>query len=201
MAAWLVAAACGSTVSDVGGKSTGSGTSGSGAGLPDGYDACNVNSDCVIRSASCCGSCGAAVRCDIVAVNKDFNTQYSASICGDDTDCASCYQPQDPTLVASCVKEHCVVIDLHEHPSAACSSTQDCRLRSHDCCNCGGNITEEGLIAIAVDPDAEAAFGKLVCDPVVSCPECEPQYPAEATVSCNPAGYCEVLWASFDKQG
>ncbi len=84
---------------------------------------------------------------------------------------------------------------MHEHPSAACDTAQDCQLRSHDCCTCNGDIGQEGLIAIGTD--AEEAFSKLVCDPVVSCPECEPQYPDEAQLSCNPAGYCEVLWASF----
>ena len=64
---------CGGTTEDGasggGSGSGGSATGGSGGG-PD-FFACQVSSECLLRPASCCGSCGAATRSDVIALNQN----------------------------------------------------------------------------------------------------------------------------------
>ena len=77
-------------------------------------------------------------------------------------------------------------------PITACNSKSDCRLRSKDCCECGGANGEEGLIAI--HRDQEAAYSKLVC-PIdgSGCPECGIAYDEAASADCL-GGVCTVVW-------
>jgi len=170
----------------------GQGQGGSLAGFTD----CTTSSQCIVIPASCCGSCGAATRDDAVAVNAAEGSAYLDLVCAGVAGCPGCYMMQDPTLVATCDEGTCVVVDLHEHPSAACDSHDDCRIRTHDCCECGGDVTEESLIAI--NQSSEASFAALVCDAGTGCPECLPVYPAGAVAQCHPDGYCEVVWTTPD---
>lgn len=166
------------------------GSAGTGGGGGD-YRACSVPADCVVVPESCCGSCGVASRGDAIAVNVDQQNTYRGDTCGEEP-CPACAAPIDPTLVATCTSGQCEVVDIYEEPFTECSSNEDCRLRSRDCCECGGALDREGLIAVAV---GTAGYEDVVCEEQQGCPECAPDYesiPAEALCS---QGHCQVAWA------
>jgi hypothetical protein len=93
-------------------------------------------------------------------------------------------------LIATCDGEHCQAIDLKQDPITECVEDTDCRVRTADCCECGGNMDLYSLIAIAVS--AEADYAALVCEPDAACPECAPEYPEEASAYCDETGHCDV---------
>jgi len=170
---------------DAGGTDTGGGS----------FDLCEVSSECVVVPVSCCGSCGAATRGDAIAINSDQAGAHRMSVCGPMGDCPACYMPQDPTLVATCNAGRCEIVDLRDDDIAACAEASDCRIRTKDCCECGGDTSMEGLIAIP--RESENAYMELVCDEgmFTGCPECAPIYPPEASATCVD-GFCAVVWSS-----
>ena len=100
--------------------------------------------------------------------------------------------PQDPTLIATCNAGVCEVVDLQAHSVTECGDPNDCRLRTHDCCECGGDQSMEGLIAI--NRSGESDFSALVCDSQMGCALCQPLPPANAIADCD-MGRCRVVWA------
>ena len=171
-----------------GGTSVG-GSGGTSGAAGASWDACDLTSECVIRSQSCCGTCGAATRDDVTALNQDFVSTYASNECLGQG-CPACYKATDPTLFAQCMQGLCTVVDLLQHPVTQCSSASDCRIRTKDCCECGGGMNEESLLAINVGQ--EAAFSALVCDPNTACPECMPDYP-DVVADCQ-NGRCIAVW-------
>jgi hypothetical protein len=164
------------------------GTAFGGSGGSAGFASCSLSTECVVRSESCCGDCGAASRTDMIAIARGSVGPYSLSICRD-SGCPACYRPQDPTLLARCENASCTVVDLLALPLTECSSDLDCRLRTASCCECGGNVSMDALIAVR--KDAEPALQRLICDPNVGCDACLPQYPEHARAACF-TGRCTV---------
>jgi hypothetical protein len=82
-------------------------------------------------------------------------------------------------------------VDLLAQPVTACADSTSCRLRTVECCECGGRTDTESLIAINALKALE--FSPLVCDPGASCDLCEPIYPATAHAVCS-SGHCTVQW-------
>jgi hypothetical protein len=161
------------------------------AGHPDpaDYAACEVAPDCVVVPASCCGSCGAPVRGDAVAIAEARANAYRSATCGEDGACPACAPLfVDPTLVATCRDDRCELVDLREHEASACSADSDCRVRTPECCPCGGDTSVGRLVGVS----SEDAYASLVCDPDQACPECAFLYPDEVTVRCNTDDHCEV---------
>jgi hypothetical protein len=99
---------------------------------------------------------------------------------------------RDPSLVATCDEGLCAVVDLHDHPAAQCEASDECRVRTRDCCECGGGTGRGDLIGIRAD--AAGDYPGLVCDRDEACPECAPVYPEEAEAECTAEGYCTVTW-------
>lgn len=112
--------------------------------------------------------------------------------CGDEVGCPACFLPQDPTLIAACVQGECEVVDLLTETVTECSSPDECRLRTHDCCECGGDQSEEGLVAINSSRADELTA--LVCDMPTACDLCQPLPPADAVADCD-TGRCRVIRA------
>ena len=180
------------------GGEVGSGGSGSG-GLTGDWGHCQVNSDCVVRPESCCGECGAATRDDIIALNENELDEYQATVCDAAVGCDPCYQATDPFLGAMCDGGHCEVFDLRASPITECVTSEDCRVRAQECCECGATMTQETLIAINVGQ--EAAYAALVCDPNTTCLECAPAYPDAATAVCvgdSEPARCDIVWAGVN---
>ena len=172
-----------------GGNGGSSGNAGTGGNGGDNFSACSAPSDCVVIPASCCGSCGAATREDSVAVNKQSASVYQAWTCGEDTACPGCYMPTDANLVATCSAGKCAVVDLLASKATECTDSSECRLRTNQCCECGGAQDAEHLIAVSDSSSLE----RVVCDPDVGCPECAPPPPDYAEAVCDD-GRCTVQW-------
>jgi hypothetical protein len=173
----------------LGGGGAGGGTGGS-AGGPTDATQCAVPSDCLLLSFSCCGQCGAVVRGDAQALNKSGATEYLTNNCAT-VDCPPCFQPQDPTLLATCEAGRCTVVDLLTHPSTSCTDATQCRVRTNACCECGGPTDSDHLIAVSTV--SSGGYEPLVCDPDSACPECAPVYPA-VTLDCVD-GHCQITGA------
>lgn len=160
------------------------------------FVSCTVSSDCIVVPASCCGSCGAATRGDVIAINSDQLGDYRDSVC-DMMGCPACYMVQDPALVGTCNAGTCEVFDVRAADLSECAVATDCRVRTRDCCECGGDTSMEGLLAIPIA--AENAYMDIVCDEgtMTGCPECAPIYPMEAAAVCDPDGHCNVSWGGM----
>jgi hypothetical protein len=186
----------GATGGSTGGSGGSAGSSGSGGNSGRGgsggtanHGACTLSSQCLVRPRSCCGSCGAATRTDVTAINRGNTSNYMLEVCGEEFGCPPCYTAQDPTLVSRCVDNNCAVVDLNALPLTACSVNSDCRVRVTSCCECGGNVQLDALIAIRRDSEAE--YTRLMCDPMQACDDCVPPYPQGAIGVCYD-GRCTV---------
>ncbi len=96
--------------------------------------------------------------------------------------------------MATCTAGHCAAVDLLKSAVTKCSTPDDCRIRTNACCECGGPVDMEHIIAINVA--AEPGYSALVCDQGQGCPECVPVYPTEVSAACE-SGACQAVWASF----
>jgi hypothetical protein len=76
-----------------------------------------------------------------------------------------------------------------EEPLTTCIEDIDCRLRTRDCCECGGNMDVHNLIAL--NERGLSDYPQLVCDPDTGCLECEPLPPTNAVTHCE-NGRCVV---------
>ena len=181
------------TALSCGGDSTGDGggQAGSGGSAGGGGDlrSCAKTSECVVIPESCCGSCGAATRDDIIAINSARSADYGKQVCGEQVGCPACYMEQDANLVATCRAGRCEVVDLLEESFTECSAASDCRLRTHDCCECGGGVDAGQIIAIRTD--GESGLVEIICDPQQACPECAPTPPVGFVAECS-SGRCRA---------
>lgn len=175
----------------VGWSACGGRTAGTDGGTVATYDLCAQPSDCLVRSTSCCGTCGAATRGDIVAISVGAANAYAVQACSGSNGCPTCFGVTDARLVATCRAGHCAVVDLATHPSTACAVSSDCRVRTSECCECGGEIDERHIIAVAAGGDP--ALQAQVCDSDQACPECAPIYPANVQATCD-SGHCKATW-------
>lgn len=154
--------------------------------------ACEVPSDCVVTANTCCGECGQATLEGSTSVNEDFLETYRDSLCGDEEPiCPACAQSPNPDLVPTCAGGICEVIDVGALSISECSSSDECRVRTVDCCECGGSTDPGSLIAIRTD--AEGFYSAQVCDPEFGCPECAPVYPADVDAVCLD-GRCTLVY-------
>lgn len=185
------ASACGGKT-DVGSSDAGVGADGgAGTGGSAGYDDCTLSAECLVRPASCCGSCAAATRGDAIGINQDRASAYVQDKCAG-VGCPACYMEQDPTLVAACRSGRCRVEDIRADDATACTSDSDCRIRTTSCCECGGDTDRAHLVAIS----DETRFSSLVCEGVEGCPECAPVYPPDVIARCSAEHHCEAVWQS-----
>jgi hypothetical protein len=162
---------------------------------PGSFGRCAVTSECRVVARECCGVCGQPTKEDVVAVSRDQERAYRDFVCRGNSACPACASIPNPYLAGICRSGECVVVDLAEDPLTSCTDDSDCKLRTVDCCECGGRTSQDALVAIRVD--AEAAFSALVCDvPPPLCAECAPVYPPSARAVCPAATRrCAVAWA------
>lgn len=69
--------------------------------------------------------------------------------------------------------------------AARCDSAADCRVRTKDCCECNGDVTPSGLMAVNTTFTAPAG-----CDGF--CDECIADYPDGVTALCDENGSCAL---------
>jgi hypothetical protein len=166
-----------------GGATTGTGEA-AGA-MPDSWFECETSDDCTRHSASCCGECGVYTSDDVIATNRDGWSSYIDAMCGTDYACDACYTNERPSITAVCREGRCTVVDLSQDPMTACTRNEDCRVRTKDCCECGGHLLD--LVAVATS--AESSYAELVCEEGTGCDDCTELY-AE-TARCLD-GHCAV---------
>ena len=177
------------TLSDDGGAADGaddqagdSGEEGDGPG-PD-WAACRVPSDCVIVSNGCCDTCGMPTLADVDAVNKSFLAEHYDAVCGvPNPMCPECVTMLNPELIATCRDGFCLALDVGADEITACTSSEDCVIRTPECCECGADMTLGVLIAIR--SDSRSDLEELVCDPDVDCAMCAPVYPDNVEAVCD----------------
>jgi hypothetical protein len=172
----------GAGIGGTSGAATG-GSSGSG-GAPN-VTGCQVPSDCMLVPSSCC-VCGVPEIGDVTAVNQEGAAEYTQT-CGMGPACL-CPTALNPNLVATCASETCRAIDIREHAVSECSDDGECRVRASQCCECGGDTSPGSLVAVATG----LGYDELVCDPLGLCTDCAPDYPPEATATCE-SGRCTVV--------
>jgi hypothetical protein len=147
---------------------------------------CEGANDCVLRPASCCGSCGAPTPDDMVALQTSEVDDYVERVCADVGGCPECFMAPDPYLVATCEMATCTAKNLHEEPLTVCDTDADCVLAATPCCTCGEIGSDS---AIAFNPD-RGSIGSLICDPRADCPPCVPTF-VGIEAGCD-AGRCVV---------
>lgn len=162
---------------------------------PGDWEACELNSDCALTAASCCGVCGEPALGDVDAVNRQRLEQHLEDVCPEPQPCPKCAVATNPDLHATCDDGACLALDIRDHHASACSTDDDCRLRVTGCCECGGSTASWDLIAIR--GDGEAAYEALVCDPEEACDACAPVYPADVEAYCATDGHCATRPGGF----
>jgi hypothetical protein len=177
-------------VGGVGGSTGGgAGTAGeAGAGGGGTLSPCEENADCMILPATCCGACGVATRDDIQALNQEDAVSFRMDTCGQ-VACPGCAGTPDPTLVATCSDGFCAVVDILVDELTTCTSPSDCRVRTTDCCECGGRTDPTHLIAVS--KSSGNRYEELVCAEASVCAACLPQYP-QTDVDCV-NGHCQIV--------
>jgi hypothetical protein len=164
---------------------------GGSAGSPAVPTECTGHADCALRATTCCGTCGAPTRDDVIALRVDALDDYSSAVCGPQgAMCPACAALPNRKLFATCAAGVCQVVDLTQSTVTACSSDGDCVVRTPECCECGANMDFLSLVAIAAARRAE--FESLVCQPTSACPECAPVYPPNVVAVCW-SGHCTAL--------
>lgn len=156
---------------------------------------CEDNDECVLESATCCGTCDVPTLDDVTAVHRDGVDTHRRNVCGDDPPaCPPCAPPSpNPYLIAFCAigREdggHCRAIDLRTQTVTSCEADTDCHVRARACCECGADTSFDNLIAVS-DP---AGYARFACGRDVACPECAPIYPDDVEAFCDDGGTCAL---------
>jgi hypothetical protein len=184
----------GGTTMGTGGASAGGADAGAGGyagpggaagAMPDEWFECDKSDDCGVSSESCCGQCGAYTSQDVIAIRRDSLSSYVDTRCGTSFGCPACAAAVLSSITAVCRAGRCAVADLSQDPMTACTRDDECRVRSKDCCECGGNLYD--LVAIATS--AASSYVELVCEEGWGCDACLPSY--DKTARCD-GGHCVV---------
>lgn len=162
-------------------------------GTPN-YDACKVATDCMLAANGCCGVCDrpGVTAHDFRAYNKKYAQQASA--CPNaDVACGPCPQPEgdgaSKYFVPNCVNDECVVEDIRTSDVTACTSANDCKLRSGTGC-CEGCGSQNDFVSVRNDGSLE----KLVCGDIQPpCDACVVLPPSGAIPDCN-RGHCGIVY-------
>jgi hypothetical protein len=178
------------------GPGNGGGPGAGGAGAS--WGSCDTPGECVLRSESCCGTCGEPTLDDLIALGRDELEAYQAWLQCDGVGCPDCEGWPNAHLFASCDAGTCNEHDVRQHQLGACGPSDTCVLRwGLECCGgCAspgwGPSEHTGLVAIraGAEPDLAAA----VCYGDVACDECAPSFPPDALAECI-QGHCQVVIA------
>lgn len=159
----------------------------------DALGACTASEQCVLARNTCCGTCGLPTLADFDAINGSQRTAHAEDVCPEPTPCPPCISMPNPNLGASCRAGACEGYDLSTLPLTECAVDSDCRLRTPDCCECGGDVFNP----IAIRSGSEGDYLNLVCAIDAACDACMPTYPADQGAACL-AGRCAVEFLFAD---
>jgi hypothetical protein len=152
---------------------------------------CATHADCLLQDRRCCPTCGGgnpAAGDSLIATNITSPSPRDVGICEGDpqSGCDPCAPFEFVSAYPACIEGECRLLDVT--PNAACNVQDECRLSTKDCCECGGDFSASGLIAVS------SYARRDYCDPDEACPECEGGPPPEnAQASCDmQLGLCRV---------
>jgi hypothetical protein len=148
---------------------------------------CTSHAECRLTPRDCCPGCG-ELRADLLlGVRVDASTPREASLCRDPSDiCVDCDFSLSPTHYPACIDGICSVVDVSEF--ASCLIDTDCRLVSKDCCDCGGDFSQWGVMAV------NYSYARPQRCDGVGCDDCAPDAPSNIYATClTDRGVCGVL--------
>jgi hypothetical protein len=109
---------------------------------------CTKHSDCTQESRTCCPSCTYPDASQLFALNRNSPTLRETGAClGPEGPCGTCFLDTSATVYPSCIDGICQMLDVTDQ--ATCQADADCRLTSKDCCDCGGDFSAHGLMAVS----------------------------------------------------
>jgi hypothetical protein len=141
--------------------------------------ACSQHQDCALQPRLCCPPCTTPVADQLFAAHRDGPRLEEVGAClGDATSgCATCTAGQSSAIYPACVDGQCTVLDVSAY--AACSTGEDCRIRTKDCCVCGGDRSVAGVIVV------NASFSQPdYCAASLACDDCDAE-PSDALPVCD----------------
>lgn len=110
---------------------------------------CVTHADCVVQSRYCCQSCAQVDDPGqvLIATAADSPSLLDAGICvNPQAICDDCVPHNYQSVYAACVEGECRLLDLSRQ--ASCQTAADCRLVTKDCCDCGGDFSASGIVAV-----------------------------------------------------
>jgi hypothetical protein len=154
---------------------------------------CSQHLDCALYQRTCCSSCGVPQADTFLALRLGALSPAQAMIClgQPGAGCPECESGSNPSVYAACIDGQCSVVDVTEY--AACDGPSDCSIVTKDCCDCGGDFTPSGVMAVGpsfVRPER--------CDGV-GCDGCIPPIPGNVAATCDAnLGVCRTLEMALD---
>ena len=149
---------------------------------------CAQHSDCSLRPRTCCPGCGVPTADSYLALGRDALSPVEAMTCLGDASagCLECESGTNPTVYAACIDSQCSVVDVSA--SGSCLIDSDCRLVSKDCCDCGGDFSEWGVMSVNYSYDKPQRCEGVGCD------GCVPNNPSNTYAMCLPdRGTCGLV--------
>jgi hypothetical protein len=139
---------------------------------------CAQHSDCSLVPRTCCPGCGLPTADSYLALGRDALSPVEAMTCLGDrgASCPECESGVNPSAYAACIDAQCSVVDVTGF--ASCLINTDCRLVSKDCCDCGGDFSEWGVMSVNYSYARPPG-----CDGV-GCGGCIPSNPANVYAVC-----------------
>jgi hypothetical protein len=140
---------------------------------------CARHSDCSLLPRTCCPGCGLPTADSYLALARGSLSPVEAMTCLGDpiAGCPECESGANPSVYAACIDARCSVVDVTAF--ASCLIDTDCRLVSKDCCDCGGDFSEWGIMSVNY-----AYVRPQRCDGV-GCDECVPTHPLNTFAICE----------------
>lgn len=148
---------------------------------------CNSHADCKLTPRDCCPGCGELRADRLLGMHVSSTTLGEAGLCRDPSDvCVDCDFSLSPTHYPACIEGICSVVDVSEF--GRCLIDTDCRLVSKDCCDCGGDFSEWGVMSVNYSYDRPER-----CDGV-GCDGCVPDDPSNIYAMCETErGVCGLI--------
>jgi hypothetical protein len=149
---------------------------------------CIGHSDCSLVQRTCCPTCGSPPADAYMAVGREGLSPVEAMSCLGDSSagCPECESGTNPSVYAACIDAQCSVVDVSEFGS--CLIDTDCRLVSKDCCDCGGDFSDWGVMSVNYSYDRPERCNGVGCD------GCVPDDPLNIYAVCKTEhGVCGLI--------
>ncbi len=148
---------------------------------------CADATECTLINDDVCCGCG-----DEIVIHRDAVPDFLSGrgMC-EELPCPPCEAPGFNPRVPTCDDTNrCVPFDITRSEYAVCETDADCRVRTKECCECGGSTDLPFLVAVS---RRGPSFEELVCPEGLGCLDCAPAYPDEVRARCD-EGFCALAY-------